>query len=46
MSILLTGGTGYIGSHAAAALSDAGHCPILFDNLSNSKQGVVNKLEK
>lgn len=46
MNILLTGGTGYIGSHAAAVLSAAGHCPILFDNLSNSKRDVVNKLEK
>ena len=46
MNILLTGGTGYIGSHAAVVLADAGHTPILFDNLSNSKRDVVNKLEK
>lgn len=46
MNILLTGGTGYIGSHAAAVLSAAGHCLILFDNLSNSKRDVINKLEK
>jgi UDP-glucose 4-epimerase len=46
MNILLTGGTGYIGSHAAVVLSAAGHHPILFDNLSNSKRDVVARLEK
>lgn len=46
MNILLTGGTGYVGSHTATVLSDAGHRPILFDNLSNSKRDVIKRLEE
>ncbi len=46
MSILLTGGVGYIGSHAAATLIEAGHDVVLFDNLSNSDASVHNRLEK
>lgn len=46
MNILLTGGTGFIGSHAAVVLAEAGHRPILFDNLSNSKLSVISNLEK
>lgn len=45
MNILLTGGTGYVGSHTAAALIDAGHDVILLDNLSNSSMDVVAQLE-
>lgn len=33
MTILVTGGAGYIGSHACKALADAGQTPISFDNL-------------
>ena len=36
MNILLTGGAGYIGSHTAFVLAQAGHQIILFDNLSNN----------
>lgn len=46
MNILLTGGTGYIGSHTAVVLAQAGHQVILFDNLCNSSQDVVGRLEK
>ncbi len=46
MNILLTGGTGYIGSHTAVALIEAGHNAILFDNLSNSRRDVVDRLKK
>jgi UDP-glucose 4-epimerase len=46
LSILLTGGVGYIGSHAAATLIEAGHDVVLFDNLSNSDASVHNRLEK
>lgn len=46
MSILLTGGTGYIGSHAAIVLIEAGFDVVLFDNLSNSHPDVVNRIEK
>lgn len=46
MNILLTGGTGYIGSHTAVVLVKAGHKVVLFDNLSNSRRDVVDRLEK
>lgn len=45
MNILLTGGTGYIGSHTAVVLAQAGHRVILFDNYSNSKPSVVHRLQ-
>ena len=44
MNILLTGGTGYIGSHTAVALSQLGHKVVLYDNLSNSSDVVLEKL--
>ena len=43
--VLLTGGLGYIGSHTAVALADAGQSVVLFDNLSNSKCNVLDRLE-
>ncbi|MDG1108526.1 MAG: UDP-glucose 4-epimerase GalE [Burkholderiaceae bacterium] len=46
MTILLTGGTGYIGSHTAVALMNAGHKVVLYDNLVNSNACVVDRLEK
>lgn len=46
MNILLTGGAGYIGSHAAVALSDAGHDVILLDNFCNSRVSVLSQLQK
>jgi UDP-glucose 4-epimerase len=46
MKVLLTGGTGYIGSHTAIALTQAGHEVLLYDNLCNSKASVVDRLEK
>ena len=45
MRVLLTGGAGYIGSHTAVVLVEAGHEPILFDNLSNSNFEVVERIE-
>lgn len=42
--ILVTGGTGYIGSHAVVALSAAGYYPVIVDNLSNSKAAVLERL--
>lgn len=44
MRILLTGGTGYIGSHTAVALIDAGHQVTLLDDFSNSKAAVLDRL--
>ena len=45
MRILLTGGAGYIGSHTAVALAAAGHEIVCFDNLSNSRAEVMDRLE-
>jgi len=44
MRILLTGGAGYIGSHTALAVLEAGHEPVLFDNFGNSRTSVVDRL--
>lgn len=46
MKILLTGGAGYIGSHTAVELINAGHEVVIGDNYSNSKPDVIQKLEK
>ena len=46
MNILLTGGTGYIGSHKAVVLSQLGHKVVLFDNLSNSSDIVLENLSQ
>ena len=46
MNILLTGGTGYIGSHTAVVLSQAGHEVVLLDNFCNSDPSVLERLEK
>ena len=44
MNILLTGGTGYIGSHTAVVLQQAGHRVVLLDNLSNSRAEVAERI--
>ena len=46
MNILLTGGAGYIGSHTAVVLSQAGHEVVLLDNFCNSKPSVLERLQK
>ncbi len=46
MTILVTGGTGYIGSHTTVELLDNGYEVIIVDNLSNSKRSVVDKIEE
>lgn len=43
MNILLTGGAGYIGSHAAVVLAQAGHGLVLYDNLCNSRREVAQR---
>ena len=45
-SVLLTGGMGYIGSHTAVVLLEAGYDVVLYDNLSNSKRDVLDKIEE
>lgn len=46
MSVLLTGGLGYIGSHTACDLLDNGREIVVLDNLSNSSENVKEKIEK
>lgn len=46
MKVLLTGGTGYIGSHTCVALIEAGFSTVIIDNLSNSKPVVLDRIEK
>jgi UDP-glucose 4-epimerase len=44
--ILVTGGTGYIGSHTAVELINEGFDVVIIDNLYNSEAGVVDRIEK
>lgn len=46
MRILLTGGAGYIGSHTAIELINAGHEIVIIDNLCNSQYSVISAIEK
>lgn len=46
MKILVTGGTGYIGSHTVVELQNKGYEVIVVDNLSNSDAGIVDNIEK
>ncbi len=41
-SVLITGGTGYIGSQCCVALIEAGYRPVIIDNLANSHPAVVD----
>ena len=45
-SILVTGGTGYIGSHTVVELQQSGHRVIIVDNLSNSNKSVLGGIAK
>ncbi len=45
-NILVTGGTGYIGSHTAVELINAGYGVIIADNLVNSEIGVLDKIQE
>jgi UDP-glucose-4-epimerase GalE len=45
MNVLVAGGAGYIGSHAVKALSQAGHMPVIFDNLSRGHRSVAQILQ-
>ena len=44
--ILVTGGTGYIGSHTVVELQNSGYEVIIVDNLSNSRADVVDNIEQ
>ncbi|MBQ6227999.1 MAG: UDP-glucose 4-epimerase GalE [Prevotella sp.] len=45
-TILVTGGTGFIGSHTTVELQQAGYDVVIIDNLSNSKVEVIDGIEK
>jgi len=45
-TILVTGGTGFIGSHTTVELQQAGYNVVIVDNLSNSKVEVLDGIEK
>ena len=45
-NILVTGGTGYIGSHTAVELMAAGHDVFIIDNLRNSKASVLDRIQR
>ncbi len=44
--ILVTGGTGFIGSHTVVELHKAGYTPVIVDNLSNSSVKILDQIEK
>ena len=46
MSILLTGGLGYIGSHTAVSLLKEGYDVVIVDNLSNSDKKTLKAIER
>ncbi len=46
MSILVTGGAGYIGSHTVVELLNSGREVVIIDNFSNSKKEMLEKIKK
>ena len=46
MKVLVTGGTGFIGSHTCVELMKDGHSVVIVDNLSNSSREVLNRIAK
>ena len=46
MAVLVTGGTGFIGSHTCVELLERGYDVVIIDNLSNSSADVVDRIEK
>lgn len=46
MAILVTGGAGYIGSHTVVELQSAGYDVVVVDNLSNSSEKSLERVEK
>ena len=45
MAVLVTGGTGYIGSHTVVELLKTNQEVVIVDNLSNSKKCVLDRIE-
>ena len=46
MAVLVTGGTGYIGSHTVVELLENGYDVVIVDNFINSKPEVLNRINK
>ena len=46
MNILVTGGTGYIGSHTCVELLESGYTPIVIDNLCNSNPKSLERVQE
>lgn len=46
MTILVTGGAGYIGSHTCVELLNEGYDVIVVDNLSNSSKKAIDRVEE
>lgn len=44
MRVLVTGGAGFIGSHTVVSLLEAGHEPVVVDNLANSHRSVLDRI--
>jgi UDP-glucose 4-epimerase len=45
MNVLVAGGAGYIGSHTVKRLKEAGHAPVIYDNVSRGHREVVDILK-
>ncbi|MCR4996465.1 MAG: NAD-dependent epimerase/dehydratase family protein, partial [Butyrivibrio sp.] len=45
MTILVTGGAGYIGSHTVVELQNAGYDVVVMDNLANASKKVIGRIE-
>src|SRR5258708_1116242 len=45
MNVLVAGGAGYIGSHTVKRLKEAGHTPVIYDNLSRGHRAVEGALD-
>ena len=45
-TVLISGGAGYIGSHTAVELINAGYNVVIIDNLSNSEKEAVDGVRK
>ena len=46
MAVLITGGAGYIGSHTTIEVLNAGYEVVIVDNLSNSSEIVLDRVEE